>query len=294
MRQPGRMNTSSPFQYSSSFTKRTVNLVVLRKAKEVRQQLLDIMEQQKVRVQSADTDWDLVRKAICSAYFHNAAKLKGIGEYVNCRTGKRSHLQFQKTVTSQIVLCHKASGQTRSHQALEPLILAKFVHVTYFNKACNGNIMFSMLVLIDITSLCTVHSWRTSNAAIIHSCWFLLTHSSTIIPHWNFCVCEARVWGWSTFGYTIMLINAPRWTQYARARGKLQAKLQNSFDVKSRHICKPPLWLNALISTCIFCCYFHFHLYIQIHSHIDPLSRLSLINMQACLAFCTPLVRYMD
>lgn len=60
---------------------------VLRKAKEVRQQLLDIMQQQKVNVQSAGSDWDLVRKAICSAYFHNAAKLKGIGEYVNCRTG---------------------------------------------------------------------------------------------------------------------------------------------------------------------------------------------------------------
>ena len=60
---------------------------MLRKAKEVRQQLLDIMQQQKVNVQSAGSDWDLVRKAICSAYFHNAAKLKGIGEYVNCRTG---------------------------------------------------------------------------------------------------------------------------------------------------------------------------------------------------------------
>ena len=62
---------------------------MLRKAKEVRQQLLDIMEQQKVNVVSAGADWDLVRKAICSAYFHNAAKLKGIGEYVNCRTGER-------------------------------------------------------------------------------------------------------------------------------------------------------------------------------------------------------------
>jgi hypothetical protein len=28
----------------------------------------------------------VVRKAICSAYFSNAAKFKGIGEYVNCRT----------------------------------------------------------------------------------------------------------------------------------------------------------------------------------------------------------------
>lgn len=60
---------------------------VLRKAKEVRQQLADIMEQQKVPIKSAGTDWDIVRKAICSAYFHHAAKLKGIGEYVNCRSG---------------------------------------------------------------------------------------------------------------------------------------------------------------------------------------------------------------
>ena len=60
---------------------------MLRKAKEVRQQLADIMEQQKIPIRSAGPDWDLVRKAICSSYFHNAAKLKGIGEYVNCRSG---------------------------------------------------------------------------------------------------------------------------------------------------------------------------------------------------------------
>jgi hypothetical protein len=49
---------------------------VLRKAKEVRQQLADIMEQQRIPLRSAGSDWDIVRKAICSAYFHNAAKLK--------------------------------------------------------------------------------------------------------------------------------------------------------------------------------------------------------------------------
>lgn len=59
----------------------------LKKAKEVRAQLLDIMQQQKVPMVSCGNDWDTVRKAICSAYFHNAAKLKGIGEYVNCRSG---------------------------------------------------------------------------------------------------------------------------------------------------------------------------------------------------------------
>ena len=37
----------------------------------------------KIPVESSGTDWDVVRKCICSGYFHNAAKMKGIGEYVN-------------------------------------------------------------------------------------------------------------------------------------------------------------------------------------------------------------------
>ena len=64
----------------------------LRKAKEVREQLREIMEQQKLALASVDMEWDLVRKAICSAYFHNAAKMKGIGEYSNARTGMPCHL----------------------------------------------------------------------------------------------------------------------------------------------------------------------------------------------------------
>ncbi len=57
----------------------------LRKAKEVRQQLADIMQQQKLPLVSCGHEWDVVRKAICSAYFQNAAKFKSIGEYMNCR-----------------------------------------------------------------------------------------------------------------------------------------------------------------------------------------------------------------
>ena len=48
----------------------------LRKAKEVRAQLADIMTQQKIPMNSSGADHDIVRKAVCSAYFHNAAKVK--------------------------------------------------------------------------------------------------------------------------------------------------------------------------------------------------------------------------
>lgn len=58
----------------------------LRRAKEVRDQLLDIMRMQKMEMVSCGTDWDVIRKCICSGYYHQAAKVKGIGEYINLRT----------------------------------------------------------------------------------------------------------------------------------------------------------------------------------------------------------------
>ncbi|XVE94171.1 hypothetical protein REPUB_Repub01dG0258900 [Reevesia pubescens] len=64
----------------------------LRKVRKVRSQLLDILTTLKIPLTSCGYDWDVVRKAICSAYFHNAAKLKGVGEYVNSRNGMSCHL----------------------------------------------------------------------------------------------------------------------------------------------------------------------------------------------------------
>ena len=83
----------------------------MRKVREVRQQLKDIMDSLKLPIISSGQDWDVIRKCICSgnhstdvvdvsrlnfsrllAYFHQAARLKGIGEYVHCRTGMPCHL----------------------------------------------------------------------------------------------------------------------------------------------------------------------------------------------------------
>ncbi|KAF9166563.1 DEAH-box RNA helicase prp16 [Actinomortierella ambigua] len=64
----------------------------MRKAREVRSQLMDMMKAEKMRYVSCNTDWDVVRKCICSSYFHQAARIKALGEYVNCRTGMPCHL----------------------------------------------------------------------------------------------------------------------------------------------------------------------------------------------------------
>ncbi|KAI6128698.1 P-loop containing nucleoside triphosphate hydrolase protein [Pisolithus croceorrhizus] len=65
---------------------------LLRKAREVRAQLEDITKFQKMELISAGTDFDVIRKAITAGYFHQAARVKGIGEYVNIRTGLPTHL----------------------------------------------------------------------------------------------------------------------------------------------------------------------------------------------------------
>lgn len=69
-----------------------VHVKAMRKVREVREQLMDILVQQRIKIKSCGSDWDIIRKCICSAYFHQAARLKGLGEYVNCRTGMPCHL----------------------------------------------------------------------------------------------------------------------------------------------------------------------------------------------------------
>lgn len=79
--------------YSSTWcNEHFIHAKAMKKVREVQQQLREIMEQQKMPLVSCGTDWDIIRKCICSAYFHQAARLKGLGEYVNTRTGMPCHL----------------------------------------------------------------------------------------------------------------------------------------------------------------------------------------------------------
>jgi pre-mRNA-splicing factor ATP-dependent RNA helicase DHX38/PRP16 len=74
--------------YSDNWcTRHFLHPKALRRAKEIREQLTDIMKMQKMEIKSCGTDWDILRQCICSGYYHQAAKVKGIGEYTNLRTG---------------------------------------------------------------------------------------------------------------------------------------------------------------------------------------------------------------
>eukprot|EP00475_Leptophrys_vorax_P014240 TRINITY_DN20642_c0_g1_i3.p1 TRINITY_DN20642_c0_g1~~TRINITY_DN20642_c0_g1_i3.p1 ORF type:complete len:414 (+),score=110.63 TRINITY_DN20642_c0_g1_i3:104-1345(+) len=64
----------------------------LQRVREIRAQLVDIMKTNQIQVQTCGSNWDIIRKAVCSAYFHNVAKMKGIGTFVNILNGTPCNL----------------------------------------------------------------------------------------------------------------------------------------------------------------------------------------------------------
>ncbi|XP_043099200.1 pre-mRNA-splicing factor ATP-dependent RNA helicase PRP16 [Puntigrus tetrazona] len=97
-----------------------IHTKAMRKVREVRAQLKDIMVQQKMNLVSCGSDWDVIRKCICAAYFHQAAKLKGIGEYVNVRTGMPCHLHptsalFGMGYTPDYIIYHELVMTTKEY-----------------------------------------------------------------------------------------------------------------------------------------------------------------------------------
>ncbi|GKA62560.1 pre-mRNA-splicing factor ATP-dependent RNA helicase DEAH7 [Tanacetum coccineum] len=83
---------------------------------------------------SSGPDTDIVRKAIYSAYFHNAARLKGVGEYVNCRNGMPCHLHPSSALyglgyTPDYVVYHELILTTKEYMqcatSVEPQWLAE-------------------------------------------------------------------------------------------------------------------------------------------------------------------------
>uniref|UniRef100_T1J2J4 RNA helicase n=1 Tax=Strigamia maritima TaxID=126957 RepID=T1J2J4_STRMM len=130
--------------YSSAWcTDHFIHVKAMRKVREVRQQLKDIMDQQKMKVMSCGTTWDLVRKCICSSYFHQAARLKGIGEYVNSRTGMPCHIHptsalFGMGYTPDYVIYHELVMTTKEYMqcvtAVDGLWLAELGPMFYSVK----------------------------------------------------------------------------------------------------------------------------------------------------------------
>lgn len=58
----------------------------LRRAKEVREQLVYILRDHQREIRSCGTDWDVARRCICSGYYAQAARVRGLTEYMSLRS----------------------------------------------------------------------------------------------------------------------------------------------------------------------------------------------------------------
>ncbi|KAJ3499894.1 hypothetical protein NLJ89_g10030 [Agrocybe chaxingu] len=119
---------------------------LLRKAREVRVQLEDIMKFQKMDIISTGTNFDVVRKAITAGYFHQAARVKGIGEFVNIRSGLPTHLHPTSALyglgyTPSYIVYHELILTSKEYMtqvtAIDPYWLAELGSVFYSVKEKN-------------------------------------------------------------------------------------------------------------------------------------------------------------
>lgn len=95
--------------------------------------MVELATNQRMRIVSCGQEWDAVRKAITSGYFHHAAKLRGLAEYVNLRTSVACHLHptsslFLSGLVPEYVVYHEVMVTTKEYMqnvtAIEPSWLA--------------------------------------------------------------------------------------------------------------------------------------------------------------------------
>ncbi|KAL3318840.1 Pre-mRNA-splicing factor ATP-dependent RNA helicase PRP16 [Cichlidogyrus casuarinus] len=133
--------------YSSTYCqKHFVHVKAMRKVREVRTQMKEIMEKSNMALVSCGADWDVVRKCICSGFFHQAARIKGLGEYVNLRTGMPCHLHPTSSLygmgySPDYIVYHELIMTTREYMqcvtAVDGNWLAEFGPIFYSVKDSN-------------------------------------------------------------------------------------------------------------------------------------------------------------
>lgn len=128
-------------------TEHFIHIKALRKVREVRAQLQDIMKVKNIEYLSCGNNWDVVRKTICSGYFHHAAKIKSIGEYVNLRTGipcvlHPSSSLFSLGYAPDYIVYHELTMTSREYMqyvtAVDPYWLAEMGPMFFSVKAAFG------------------------------------------------------------------------------------------------------------------------------------------------------------
>lgn len=109
-------NRNSPVWAAKHF----IHQKALTKVRSVREQLNEIIRTQRIEPISCGQEWTVIRKAVSSGYFHHAAKLRGLGEYINLQTSLPCHLHpssslFLSGLAPEYVVYHEVMMTTKEY-----------------------------------------------------------------------------------------------------------------------------------------------------------------------------------
>lgn len=123
--------------------------ISLEKANDVFKQLRDIACEARLNVNSSN-DPTIVRKAICSAYFHQTARLQGLSEYVNLHTGIPCYLHPSSALAGlsfvpEYIVYHELVLTSKHYihgvTAVDPLWLSQMAPEFFTATDAFGNIL---------------------------------------------------------------------------------------------------------------------------------------------------------
>lgn len=109
-------------------------------AREVRSQLLDIMEKQRIRLVSCGASWDAVRQAICSAYVHGGGCV--LCPHVSSVVHQYPNVLTRPYVCARVHLCDADTSTTRlaSRASASMRTCLRVCHVTFtLPRLCSGS-----------------------------------------------------------------------------------------------------------------------------------------------------------
>ena len=129
----------------------------VRRAKEIREQLHDIMKVQKMELTSCGTDWDVIRKCICSGYYHQAAKQKGVGEYINLRTSVTVQLHptsalYGSGFMPDYVVYHELILTSKEYMSTVTAVDPHVSHISYLGICTPAHSFVSGLPSSEVSS----------------------------------------------------------------------------------------------------------------------------------------------
>ncbi|AGO12697.1 AaceriADR224Wp [[Ashbya] aceris (nom. inval.)] len=125
----------------------------LRRAYDIREQLIRVMLKEDVPIVSSGSGWDIIRKCICAGYVHQAARKSGLNQYVHLKNGMELKLHPTSALSGMgdlppYVIYHELLLTTKEYinlvTAVDPFWLMEYGSLFYHVKFISNREVYGL------------------------------------------------------------------------------------------------------------------------------------------------------